>query len=87
MNEEGVDIPDVFRRPGNAAEQKKLIKKLTEGKPVKFEEYNFYTLASVIKVCRLKDVGVTRRKSLVSCKQLDFNFFKMGGQKVLVGYY
>lgn len=50
MNDEGVDIPDVFRRPGNTTEQKKLIKKLTDGKLVKFSDYNFYTLASVIKV-------------------------------------
>ena len=50
MNDKGVDIPDVFRRPGNTTEQKKLIKKLTEGKPVQFSDYNFYTLASVIKV-------------------------------------
>lgn len=52
MSDEGVDVPDIFRRPGNTTEQKKLIKKLTDGKPVKFSDYNFYTLASVIKVRR-----------------------------------
>lgn len=50
MSEGGVTVPDIFRRPGNTAEQKKLIKKLTEGKHVNFSDYNFYTLASVIKV-------------------------------------
>ena len=43
-------VPDIFRRPGNPSDQRKLIKRLNEGKPVAFAEYNFYTLASVIKV-------------------------------------
>lgn len=50
MSDEGVTVPDVFRRPGNTAEQKKLIKKMSEGKQITFSDYNFYTLASVIKV-------------------------------------
>lgn len=50
MSEEGVTVPDIFRRPGNTSEQKKLIKKLAEGRSVNFSDYNFYTLASVIKV-------------------------------------
>ncbi|XP_067946680.1 rho GTPase-activating protein 20-like [Watersipora subatra] len=49
MNDNGVDIPDVFRRPGNTVEQKRLIKKLSEGKQVNFSDYNFYTIASVLK--------------------------------------
>jgi len=50
MYQEGVTVPDIFRRPGNTSEQKKLIKRMSEGKTVIFSRYNFYTLASVLKV-------------------------------------
>jgi len=50
-----VTVPDIFRRPGNPSDSRKLIKRLVEGKPVSWAEYNFYTLASVIKVRQRAD--------------------------------
>ena len=50
---EGVTTTDLFRRPGNPTDAKIIIKRLSEGKEVYFGNYNFYTLASVVKV-RLK---------------------------------
>ncbi|XP_067951307.1 uncharacterized protein [Watersipora subatra] len=49
ISQEGVTVPDIFRRPGNPNDQKKLVKKLIEGKPIVFSSYNFYTLASLVK--------------------------------------
>ena len=48
--QEGVKTTDLFRRPGNSSDTKVIIKKLADGKQVTLESYNFYTLASVIKV-------------------------------------
>ncbi len=48
--QEGVTTTDLFRRPGNPSDAKVIIKKLTDGKEVTFTNYNFYTLATVIKV-------------------------------------
>ena len=49
---EGVTTTDLFRRPGNPTDAKVIIKKLSEGREVVFGNYNFYTLASVVKVNR-----------------------------------
>ncbi|KAF6034487.1 hypothetical protein EB796_007208 [Bugula neritina] len=49
ISQDGVTTCDIFRRPGNTVDQRKIIKKLSEGRPVDFADYNFYTLASVIK--------------------------------------
>ena len=51
--QEGVTTTDLFRRNGNPNDIKVIMKKLTEGKEVTFTNYNFYTLASVIKVSLL----------------------------------
>ncbi len=48
--QEGVATTDLFRRPGNPNDAKVIMKKLTEGKEVTFTNYNFYTLASIVKV-------------------------------------
>ena len=48
---EGVNTVDIFRRPGNPSDIRRVVKRLSEGKPVIFSNYSFYTLASVIKVC------------------------------------
>ena len=48
--QEGVTTTDLFRRNGNPTDLKIIIKRLSEGKPIEFTNYNFYTLASVIKV-------------------------------------
>ena len=48
---EGVTTTDLFRRPGNPNDSKLIMKRLAEGKEVVFTNYNFYTLASVLKVC------------------------------------
>ena len=47
---EGVNTVDIFRRPGNPSDIRRVVKRLSEGKPVIFSNYSFYTLASVIKV-------------------------------------
>lgn len=41
---------DLFRRPGSQADLKVIMKKLSEGQEIALNDYNFYTLASVIKV-------------------------------------
>lgn len=48
--QEGVTTTDLFRRPGNPTDLKYIMKRLTEGREIQFSNYNFYTLASVIKV-------------------------------------
>lgn len=47
---EGVTTADVFRRPGNPNDTRRIVKRLTEGKQVIYANYSFYTLASVVKV-------------------------------------
>ena len=46
----GVATPEVFRKPGNKNEIKRIEKLLNEGKAICIEDYNFFTLASFIKV-------------------------------------
>ncbi|XP_053396815.1 uncharacterized protein LOC123551316 isoform X1 [Mercenaria mercenaria] len=46
---EGLNTRDIFRRPGNPNDTRRVVKRLSEGKPVIFQNYSFYTLASVIK--------------------------------------
>lgn len=48
--QEGVTTTDLFRRNGNPTDLRMIIKRLSEGKDVDYSNYNFYTLASVIKV-------------------------------------
>ena len=48
--QEGVGTADVFRRPGNPNDTRRIVKRLTEGKQVIYANYSFYTLASVVKV-------------------------------------
>ncbi|XP_041354853.1 uncharacterized protein LOC121372537 isoform X2 [Gigantopelta aegis] len=47
--QEGVGTVDLFRRPGNPADIRHIVKRLSEGKPVTYTRYSFYTLASVLK--------------------------------------
>lgn len=47
---EGVATADVFRRPGNPNDIRRIVKRLSEGRQVIFPNYSFYTLASVVKV-------------------------------------
>ncbi|XP_052823671.1 uncharacterized protein LOC106870372 isoform X1 [Octopus bimaculoides] len=54
---EGVTTTDLFRRPGNPYDTRRIVKRLEEGKPVIFTNYNFYTLASVVKKFLLKLPG------------------------------
>lgn len=54
---EGVTTTDLFRRPGNPNDTRRIVKRLQEGKPVIFANYNFYTLASVVKKFILKLPG------------------------------
>ncbi|KAH3739007.1 uncharacterized protein LOC127851283 isoform X2 [Dreissena polymorpha] len=46
---EGLNTRDIFRRPGNPNDTRRVVKRLSEGKPVIFSNYSFYTLASVVK--------------------------------------
>ena len=47
---DGVATSDLFRRPGSHTDLKVIVRRLAEGYPVQFSDYNFYTLASVVKV-------------------------------------
>ncbi|GFR59839.1 rho GTPase-activating protein 20 [Elysia marginata] len=55
--QEGVGTADVFRRPGNPNDTRRIVKRLTEGKQVIYANYSFYTLASVVKKFLLKIPG------------------------------
>ncbi|CAH8872459.1 unnamed protein product [Trichobilharzia szidati] len=46
---EGVAVTDLFRRPGNPQDMKKIIADLEAGRPIKWTDYNFYTLANIAK--------------------------------------
>lgn len=48
--QEGVTSLGLFRRSGNILDQKMIVKRLIEGKPVLYSHYNHYTLTGVIKV-------------------------------------
>jgi hypothetical protein len=48
--QEGVTSVGLFRRPGNVLEQKTIVKRLMEGKPVNYSNHSHYTLTGVIKV-------------------------------------
>lgn len=54
---EGVTTTDLFRRPGNATDLKIIMKRLSEGREIQLNNYNFYTLASVVKKFLLKIPG------------------------------
>ncbi|KAA3673088.1 Rho GTPase-activating protein 20, partial [Paragonimus westermani] len=46
---DGVAVTDLFRRPGNPQDMKKIIAELEAGHMVNWREYNFYTLANIAK--------------------------------------
>ncbi|PAA90492.1 hypothetical protein BOX15_Mlig013560g1 [Macrostomum lignano] len=46
---DGVAVCDLFRRPGNPVQMRKIIKCLAEGRPVDWSDYNFWTVANVAK--------------------------------------
>ncbi|CAL8097207.1 unnamed protein product [Calicophoron daubneyi] len=46
---EGVAVTDLFRRPGNPQDMKKIIADLEAGRLVVWPNYNFYTLANIAK--------------------------------------
>ena len=50
---DGMSTNDLFRRPGNPQDMKKILRRLSTGRPVHWKDYNFYTLANVVKVSRL----------------------------------
>ncbi|XP_074660594.1 uncharacterized protein LOC141913052 [Tubulanus polymorphus] len=54
---DGMSTNDLFRRPGNPTDMKKIMKKMEEGKPIIWTEYNFYTLANVVKKFLLRIPG------------------------------
>lgn len=54
---EGMFTADLFRRPGNPSDTRRIVKRLSEGKPVIFQNYNLYTLASVVKKFLLRLPG------------------------------
>ncbi|XP_063402909.1 uncharacterized protein LOC134686957 [Mytilus trossulus] len=54
---EGMFTADLFRRPGNPGDTRRIVKRLSEGKPVIFQNYNLYTLASVVKKFLLRLPG------------------------------
>ncbi|KAK3097207.1 hypothetical protein FSP39_007494 [Pinctada imbricata] len=48
---------DLFRRPGNPGDTRRIVKRMSEGKPVIFQNYNLYTLTSVVKKFLLRIPG------------------------------
>ena len=48
--QDGVMTTDVFRKGGNYAQIKDVMKNLMEGKAINFHQYSFHTLAAVVKV-------------------------------------
>lgn len=46
---DGVAVCDLFRRPGNPLQMRKIIKCLAEGRQVDWNDYNFWTVANVAK--------------------------------------
>ena len=57
ISHEGMNTADLFRRPGNPSDTRRIVKRLSEGKPVIFQNYNLYTLASVVKKFLLRLPG------------------------------
>ncbi|VEL29077.1 unnamed protein product [Protopolystoma xenopodis] len=46
---EGVAVTDLFRRPGNPQDMKKIISDLESCRVINWTDYNFYTLANIAK--------------------------------------
>ncbi|XP_069125768.1 rho GTPase-activating protein gacQ-like isoform X2 [Argopecten irradians] len=71
---EGMSTADLFRRPGNPSDTRHIVKRMTEGKPVIYQNYNMYTLASVVKkfLLRLPDgiFGQNGEETLLSVLSL-----------------
>lgn len=57
IGREGIGTNDLFRRPGSQADLKVIMKRLSEGQEISLADYNFYTLASVIKKFLLRIPG------------------------------
>ena len=56
--QEGVTTMDLFRRNGNPTDLRMIIKRMSEGKDVVYSNYNFYTLASVMKVSGCENYNI-----------------------------
>ncbi|ESO87292.1 hypothetical protein LOTGIDRAFT_77392, partial [Lottia gigantea] len=54
---DGCTTVDLFRRPGNPKDTRIIVQRLSEGKPVVYSDYSFYTLASVVKKFLLRLPG------------------------------
>ncbi|XP_048766598.1 uncharacterized protein LOC125673814 isoform X2 [Ostrea edulis] len=54
---EGMNTADLFRRPGNPRDTRRIVKRMSEGKPVIFQNYNLYTLTTVVKKFLLRIPG------------------------------
>nr|XP_022292705.1 uncharacterized protein LOC111103605 isoform X2 [Crassostrea virginica]XP_022292813.1 uncharacterized protein LOC111103676 isoform X2 [Crassostrea virginica] len=54
---EGMNTADLFRRPGNPRDTQRIVKRMSEGKPVIFQNYNLYTLTTVVKKFLLRLPG------------------------------
>lgn len=54
---EGMSTADLFRRPGNPRDTQRIVKRMSEGKPVIFQNYNLYTLTTVVKKFLLRLPG------------------------------
>ncbi|PAA80726.1 hypothetical protein BOX15_Mlig013813g2 [Macrostomum lignano] len=46
---DGVAVNDLFRRPGNPGDMKRIIRCLGEGRPIDWRDYNYWTAANVAK--------------------------------------
>lgn len=49
LAQEGVKTNDLFRRPGNSTQMKKIIEMLSSGLEIDWSDYNLYTVANVVK--------------------------------------
>jgi len=49
LAQEGIKTNDLFRRPGNSCQMKKIIEMLSSGMEIEWSDYNLYTVANVVK--------------------------------------
>ena len=49
LAQEGIKTNDLFRRPGNSNQMKKIIEMLSNGMGIEWSDYNLYTVANVVK--------------------------------------
>ncbi|KAJ8307808.1 hypothetical protein KUTeg_007221 [Tegillarca granosa] len=85
--QEGMSTQDLFRRPGNPNDTRRIVKRMSEGKPVIYQNYNMYTLASVVKkfLLRIPDgiFGVDGEEKLLRVLSLGH---KMEQYEAVYGY-